>query len=58
MTILEKLIRGMRSSGTDKGAQGFYGRIARKNPNGGPSYEESRRDYEQVRAGADFLGLF
>lgn len=58
MTIISKLMRGVRGVPASRGAQGFYSRVAKKNQSGGPNFDESRRDYEQVRRDANRLGLF
>lgn len=58
MKIFDRLMQSMRgSAGTDT-VQMFYANIARSTPNGGPSYNESKRDYARVRTDTQRYMLF
>lgn len=58
MKIIDRLMRSVRSQTGPDTVQGFYGAIARTNPDGGPRYSESKRDYERVRLDADRYKFF
>jgi hypothetical protein len=49
MDVFKKLARSMRGYSTEGSLQSFYGAIATRNQNGGPTYSESKRDFDAVR---------
>lgn len=59
MNPISRLMRSIRGfNHTQGGTHAFYSGIVRKNHEGGPRYDETRRDYETVRRNGERSGLF
>jgi hypothetical protein len=58
MTRFARIIRSLtHSTIADNGFESYYGAIVRKQPEGGPTAAEARRDYRSVRSSVTRLGF-
>jgi len=59
MNPITRLFRSMRGSiVADSAFENYYGALVRKQPIGGPSAAEARRDFAAVRDSIDRVGLY
>lgn len=58
MNAFARLYRTVRSArSTDPGLDAFYNAVAQRNDVGGPRYDESRRDYQEMHRVTSRYGL-
>jgi hypothetical protein len=58
MKVFKKLARSMRGLNGEGSLQAFYGAIATRNPNGSPTYNESKRDFDAVHLNVNRYMMF
>ena len=58
MDILRKVARSVRDLNGESSLQSFYGAIARRHPDGGPQYRESKRDYDALNSANNRYMIF
>ena len=59
MNPISRLMRSIRGLNQSQGVtHSFYSGIVRRNSEGAPRYDETRRDYEAVRRNGERSGLF
>lgn len=59
MNAFTRFVRSFTgAAGEDRTMRSFYGAVAQRNESGAPTYDESRRDFREMRRASERSAMF